>query len=43
MVKGGSAANALVKACESEWGKKLYSRTLITNIGSAVYKVGRQS
>jgi hypothetical protein len=38
VVKGGSAANALVKSLESEWGRKLYSRTLIQNIGNAVYK-----
>lgn len=38
IVKGGQAANLLVKACESEWGRKLYSNTLIRNIGLAVYK-----
>lgn len=39
VVKGGSAANAMIKSLESEWGRKLYGRTLISNIGSAVYKV----
>jgi hypothetical protein len=43
IVKGGQAANLLVKACESEWGRKLYSNTLIRNIGLAVYKVGAAS
>eukprot|EP00878_Enallax_costatus_P001817 GHUV01001975.1.p1 GENE.GHUV01001975.1~~GHUV01001975.1.p1 ORF type:complete len:229 (+),score=77.60 GHUV01001975.1:95-781(+) len=38
VVKGGASANALVKSMESAWGKKLYSRTLIQNIGNAVYK-----
>jgi hypothetical protein len=42
VVKGGSAANAMVKSLDSEWGRKLYGRTLISNIGSAVYKVRRQ-
>lgn len=39
IVKGGQAANFLVKAMESEWGRKLYAKTLIKNIGQAVYKV----
>lgn len=38
IVKGGQAANFLVKALENEWGRKLYSKTLIRNIGQAVYK-----
>lgn len=38
VVKGGAAANALVKSLESEWGARLYGRTLISNIGNAVYK-----
>ncbi|KAF8072816.1 HHL1 [Scenedesmus sp. PABB004] len=38
VVKGGSAANALVKSLQTEWGRKLYGRTLISNIGNAVYK-----
>lgn len=41
IVKGGQAANFLVKAMESEWGRKLYAKTLIKNIGQAVYKVSR--
>lgn len=41
IVKGGQAANFLVKAMESEWGRKLYAKTLIKNIGQAVYKVRR--
>lgn len=38
VVKGGRAANFLVKACESEWGHKLYGKTLVRQIGMAVYK-----
>jgi hypothetical protein len=40
VVKGGAAANSLVKAVtDSAWGRQLYSSTLIRNIGAAVYKV----
>jgi hypothetical protein len=39
VVKGGAAANSLVKAVtDSAWGRQLYSSTLIRNIGAAVYK-----
>ncbi|WIA08887.1 hypothetical protein OEZ85_008307 [Tetradesmus obliquus] len=38
VVKGGGPANAMVKSLESEWGRKLYGRTLISNIGQSVYK-----
>eukprot|EP00882_Tetradesmus_deserticola_P006730 GHRQ01007083.1.p1 GENE.GHRQ01007083.1~~GHRQ01007083.1.p1 ORF type:complete len:180 (+),score=72.56 GHRQ01007083.1:357-896(+) len=38
LVKGGSAANAMVSSLQSEWGRKLYGRTLISNIGQSVYK-----
>ena len=38
VMKGGAAANLLVKACETEWGRKLYSNTLIRNISLAIYK-----
>jgi len=39
VVKGGSQANTLVAAMQqSEWGKALYSRTLISNIGQSLYK-----
>lgn len=38
IVKGGQSANLLVKAMESEWGRKLYGKTLITNIAKAVYQ-----
>ncbi|KAG1675416.1 hypothetical protein FOA52_012335 [Chlamydomonas sp. UWO 241] len=38
IVKGGQAANFLVKAMENEWGRKLYGKTLIKNIGMACYK-----
>ena len=33
------AANFLVKAIENPWGRKLYAKTLLKNIGQAVYKV----
>lgn len=39
VVKGGSAANTLVKAMDSAWGRQLYSGTLIRNIGASCYKV----
>ena len=39
IVKGGQAANFLVKAMENECGRKLYAKTLVKNIGQAVYKV----
>jgi hypothetical protein len=39
LVKGGGPANAMVKSLETEWGRKLYGRTLISNIGQSVYKV----
>lgn len=38
VVKGGQAANALVIIMESEWGRKLFSKTLVSNIAAAVYK-----
>jgi serine phosphatase RsbU (regulator of sigma subunit) len=39
VVKGGAAANTLVKAMDSPWGRELYSGTLIRNIGASCYKV----
>lgn len=41
IVKGGQSANFLVKIMESDWGNKLYGKTLIRNIAQAVYKVRR--
>ncbi|KAF5831632.1 hypothetical protein DUNSADRAFT_12792 [Dunaliella salina] len=38
VVKGGPAANYLLKAMESEWGRKLYSKTLLRQIGMAIYR-----
>jgi hypothetical protein len=38
VVKGGQAANLLVKGMQSPWGKALYSKTLITNIAQAIYQ-----
>ena len=37
-MKGGAAANLLVKSLENDLGKKLYGNTLIDNIGQAIYK-----
>lgn len=33
VVKGGSAANTLIRAMEYDFGKLLYGKTLIRNIG----------
>ena len=38
VVKGGSSANLLVKGMSTEWGKKLYGRTLLANIAQSIYK-----
>lgn len=38
IVKGGASANLLVKSLETEWGRKLFAKTLIRNIALAVYK-----
>jgi hypothetical protein len=38
VVKGGSSANLLVKGMATEWGQKLYARTLLANIAGSIYK-----
>lgn len=38
IIKGGTAANLLVKSIENELGNKLYGNTLVKNIGQALYK-----
>lgn len=38
IVKGGSSANLLVKGMSTEWGQKLYARTLLSNIAQSIYK-----
>ena len=38
VMKGGAAANVLVKSLENDLGKKLYGNALIENIGRAIYK-----
>jgi hypothetical protein len=43
ITKGGQAANFLVKALQSEWGRKLYAKTLLKQISQSVYRVGFQS
>lgn len=38
ILKGGQGANLLVAALESEWGRKLYGKTLLRQIGMAITK-----
>lgn len=38
IMKGGAAANLLVKSQEVEIGKKLYGNALIENVAKAIYK-----
>ncbi|KAK9818246.1 hypothetical protein WJX72_009453 [[Myrmecia] bisecta] len=38
IVKGGSQANVLVKSLESEWGKKVFGKTLVRNLAAVVYQ-----
>ena len=38
VIKGSAAANTLVKSLDSEWGKKLYGKTLIRQIGMSLYR-----
>ena len=38
VMKGGAAANVLVKSLENDLGKKLYGNALIENIGRAIYE-----
>jgi hypothetical protein len=38
VMKGGSSANVLVRTMQSEWGRRLYSRTLVSNIAQGLYK-----
>ncbi|KAI8477224.1 MAG: hypothetical protein J3K34DRAFT_398725 [Monoraphidium minutum] len=38
VVKGGSSANLLVRGMTSEWGRRLYSRTLLGNVAASIYK-----
>ena len=42
IVKAGAAANALVRGLETEWGKRLYAKTLIRNIAQSVYRDRKQ-
>ena len=42
IVKGGTAANMMVKAMESDLGKKMYAGTLVRNIGGVIYKDRRR-
>lgn len=38
IVKGGQGANFLVQIVSSEWGRKLYGKTLISQIARSIYK-----
>jgi hypothetical protein len=38
VMKGGSSANVLVRTMRSEWGRRLYARTLVSNIAQGLYK-----
>lgn len=38
VMKGGAAANLLVKSLENDLGKTLYGNTLVTNVAKAIYK-----
>ncbi len=40
IVKGNQVSNFLVNAVQSEWGMKLYGRTLIWQMASGLYRVG---
>lgn len=37
-MKGGAAANILVKSLENDLGKKIYGNTLIDNVAKAIYQ-----
>lgn len=39
IMKGGTAANMLVKSMQGNLGKKMYTNTLIRNIAQGLYKV----
>lgn len=38
VMRGSNALNILAKVCRSEWGAKLYAKTLIRQIGLSLYK-----
>jgi hypothetical protein len=38
VMKGGSSANVLVRTMATEWGRRLYARTLVSNIAQGLYK-----
>ena len=38
VIKGGAALDSLLKGCQTEWGKRLYGKTLIRNIAGSLYK-----
>jgi hypothetical protein len=38
VVKGGSSANLLVRGMSTEWGQRLYARTLLSNVAQSIYK-----
>ena len=38
VIKGGAALDSLLKGCQTEWGKRLYGKTLIRNVAGSLYK-----
>lgn len=40
IVKGGTQSQLMVKALQNDWGRRLFSRQIITAIGESIYKVG---
>lgn len=32
VIKGGAALDSLLKGCQTDWGKRLYGKTLIRNV-----------
>ena len=38
MVKGGQAANLLIRSMDSLWGLKMFGNTLVRNIATVVYQ-----
>ena len=39
VVKGGQAANLLIRSMDSPWGLKMFGNTLVRNIATVVYQV----
>ena len=39
VVKGGQAANLLIRSMDSPWGLKMFGNTLVRNIATVIYQV----